>query len=63
VRNVCDFCEWQRNRKVDSWFCSKYGIPMHVERIYCVSNDPDKKKVKYTGIVKAEQIQTGDDTK
>ena len=26
-------------------------------------NDPDKKKVQYTGIVKAEQIQTGDDTK
>lgn len=62
MKNVCDYCEWQKNRKVDSWYCSKYGIPMHQSRIYCVSNDPDKKKVQYTGMRKAEPIQTGDDS-
>lgn len=62
MKNVCDFCEWQRNRKVDSWYCSKYGIPMHNARIYCVSNDPDKQKVQYKGIRKAEPIRTEDDS-
>lgn len=37
MRNVCDTCGYQKNRKPGSWFCTKYGIPMHIERIYCVS--------------------------
>ena len=39
MKNVCDYCDHQKNRKIDSWFCVKYGIPMHVERIYCVSKE------------------------
>lgn len=37
MKNVCDTCGWQKNRKPDSWFCTKYGIPMRQPRIYCIS--------------------------
>lgn len=39
MKNVCDYCGWQKNRKPDSWFCRKYGIPMYSERTYCVSKE------------------------
>ena len=45
MKNVCDYCGWQKNRKPDGWFCRKYGIPMHVERTYCVSKERKDGKV------------------
>ena len=43
MKNVCDYCQRQKNRKPDSWWCSKYGIPMYTPRIYCVSVSKEKK--------------------
>ena len=39
MKNVCDYCDKQKNRKIDSWYCAKYGITLHVPRIYCVSKE------------------------
>ena len=39
MKNVCDTCDKQKNRKPESWFCTKYGIPMHQARIYCISKE------------------------
>ena len=55
MKNVCDYCDKQKNRKPDSWFCTKYGIPMHEPRIYCVSKGAKKRDevpqpgIKYAG--------------
>ena len=42
MKNVCDYCDKQKNRKPESWLCVKYGIVLHQPRIYCVSKE-DKK--------------------
>ena len=46
MRNVCDTCGYQKNRKPGSWFCTKYGIPMHIERIYCVSKERKDEQIR-----------------
>lgn len=55
MRNVCDYCDKQKNRKIDSWYCTKYGITLHVPRIYCVSKEAKPREqvpqpgIKYAG--------------
>ena len=39
MKNVCDECSKQRNRRPESWYCAKYGIPLHTPRIYCISKE------------------------
>ena len=55
MKNVCEGCEHSKVKyKGADIFCTKYGIPIHSPRIYCVSNDPDRKKVQWVGINKAD---------
>lgn len=46
MKNVCDYCGWQKNRKPESWFCVKYGIPMYQQRTYCVSKERKDEQVR-----------------
>lgn len=46
MKNACDACGWQKNKKPGSWFCVKYGIPMHTERTYCVSRERKDEQVR-----------------
>ena len=55
MKNVCEGCEHSKVKyKGADIFCTKYGIPIHSPRVYCVSNDPDRKKVQWMGINKAD---------
>lgn len=53
MRNVCEGCEHgKRKHPGADIYCTKYGIPVHKPRMFCVSNDPDRARVKYIGIVR-----------
>ena len=62
MKNVCEGCEHGKIKyKGADIFCVKYGIPIHSPRIYCVSNDPDRKKVQWVGINKGDTEVVTDD--
>ena len=51
MKNVCDYCDKQKNRKPESWLCVKYGIVLHQPRIYCVSKeDKPRDEIPQPGI-------------
>ena len=51
MKNVCDYCNKQKNRKPESWLCVKYGIVLHQPRIYCVSKeDKPRDEIPQPGI-------------
>lgn len=49
MKNVCDTCEKQRPNADGSWYCRKYGIPLHAPRIYCVSKEARREQVQEPG--------------
>ena len=57
MKDVCENCRFRK--KGATRFCTKYGIPIWKERIYCVSKEPERgKDVEQNS---GEQVRGGED--